>query len=201
VIVHNLFPTPVAKFTLDRAFTTEELDFVDQQQTHNNVGNTTSDDRYVLTHKTMASVYDFVKSCVGTYLQNIYAPKNDVSLRVTQSWLNYSKPGEWHHKHAHPNSFVSGVLYMKAVKDSDKIYFYGDEYKTIDLPTENYNLYNSKSWWLPVETGNLMLFPSSLTHSVEKVQADQTRVSLAFNTFPVGYVGQEENLTALHLRD
>ena len=201
MIVNNLFPTPVAKFTLDRAFTTEELDFVDQQQTHNNVGNTTSDDRYVLTHKTMASVYDFVKSCVGTYLQNIYAPKNDVSLRVTQSWLNYSKPGEWHHKHAHPNSFVSGVLYMKAVKDSDKIYFYGDEYKTIDLPTENYNLYNSKSWWLPVETGDLMLFPSSLTHSVEKVQADQTRVSLAFNTFPVGYVGQEENLTALHLRN
>lgn len=201
MIVNNLFPTPVAKFTLDRAFTTEELDFVDQQPTHSNMGNTTSDDRYVLTHKTMASVYDFVKSCVGTYLQNIYAPKNDVSLRVTQSWLNYSKPGEWHHRHAHPNSFVSGVLYMKAIKDSDKIYFYGDEYKTIDLPTENYNLYNSRSWWLPVETGDLMLFPSSLTHSVEKVQADQTRVSLAFNTFPVGYVGQEENLTALHLRD
>lgn len=201
MIVNNLFPTPVAKFTLDRAFTTEELDFVDQQPTHNNMGNTTSDDRYVLTHKTMTSVYDFVKSCVGTYLQNIYAPKNDVSLRVTQSWLNYSKPGEWHHKHAHPNSFVSGVLYMKAVKDSDKIYFYNEAYRPIDLLTESYNLYNSKSWWLPVETGDLMLFPSSLTHSVEKVQADKTRVSLAFNTFPVGYVGQEENLTALHLRD
>jgi uncharacterized protein (TIGR02466 family) len=201
VIVHNLFPTPVAKFTLDRAFTTEELDFVDQQPTHSNMGNTTSDDRYVLTHKTMAPVYDFVKSCVGTYLQNIYAPKNDVSLRVTQSWLNYSKPGEWHHRHAHPNSFVSGVLYMKAVKDSDKIYFYNETYRSIELPTENYNLYNSRSWWLPVETGDLMLFPSSLTHSVEKVQADQTRVSLAFNTFLVGYVGQEENLTALHLRD
>lgn len=201
MIVHNLFPTPVAKFTLDRAFTTEELDFVDQQPTHSNMGNTTSDDRYVLTHKTMAPVYDFVKSCVGTYLQNIYAPKNDVSLRVTQSWLNYSKPGEWHHRHAHPNSFVSGVLYMKAVKDSDKIYFYNETYRSIELPTENYNLYNSRSWWLPVETGDLMLFPSSLTHSVEKVQADQTRVSLAFNTFLVGYVGQEENLTALHLRD
>ena len=201
MIMHNLFPTPVAKFTLDRAFTTEELDFVDQQPTHSNMGNTTSDDRYVLTHKTMASVYDFVKSCVGTYLQNIYAPKNDVSLRVTQSWLNYSKPGEWHHRHAHPNSFVSGVLYMKAVKDSDKIYFYNETYRSIELPTENYNLYNSRSWWLPVETGDLMLFPSSLTHSVEKVQADQTRVSLAFNTFLVGYVGQEENLTALHLRD
>jgi hypothetical protein len=45
-----------------------------------------------------------------------------------------------------------------------------------------------------------MLFPSSLTHMVETVQGDE-RVSLAFNTFPVGYVGEEESLTALHLRN
>jgi hypothetical protein len=44
-----------------------------------------------------------------------------------------------------------------------------------------------------------MIFPSSLTHSVAPVEADDTRISLAFNTFPVGYMGQEENLTALHL--
>lgn len=201
MIVHGLFPTPVAKFQLGREFTTEEMDFVNQQPTHKNMGNTTSDDRYVLTHKTMTSLYAFVQECVGTYIQNIYAPKNEVSLRVTQSWFNYSKPGEWHHKHAHPNSFVSGVLYMKAVKDSDKIYFYNEGYSQISIPTQNYNGYNSTSWWLPVETGDLMLFPSSLTHSVEPVQADSTRISLAFNTFPVGYVGQEESLTALHLRD
>lgn len=201
MIINNLFPTPVAKFNLGRAYTAEEIDFVDQQSTHSNVGNTTSEDRYVLTHNTMSSLYSFVQSCIRSYLHNVYAPKQDVSLRVTQSWLNYSKPGEWHHRHSHANSFISGVLYMKAVKDSDKIYFYNDTYRPIDLPTENYNLYNSKSWWLPVETGDLMLFPSSLTHSVEKVEADQTRVSLAFNTFPVGYVGQEETLTALHLRD
>ena len=201
MIVHNLFPTPVAKFTLGRVFTTEELDFVDQQPTHSNMGNTTSDDRYVLTHKTMSALHRFVQECVGTYLEKICEPSNEVSLRVTQSWFNYSKPGEWHHKHAHPNSFVSGVLYMKAVKDLDKIHFYNDTYKTIELPAKNYNLYNSKSWWLPVETGDLILFPSSFVHSVEKVEAQETRVSMAFNTFPVGYVGQEESLTALHLRD
>jgi hypothetical protein len=44
-----------------------------------------------------------------------------------------------------------------------------------------------------------MLFPSSLTHMVEAVQ--QERVSLSFNTFPVGYVGEEESLTALHLEN
>jgi predicted 2-oxoglutarate/Fe(II)-dependent dioxygenase YbiX len=59
-------------------------------------------------------------------------------------------------------------------------------------------LHNSESWWFEVGAGDLMLFPSSLTHMVETVQGDE-RVSLAFNTFPVGYVGEEESLTALHL--
>jgi uncharacterized protein (TIGR02466 family) len=199
VLVHNLFPTPVAKFFIGRDFTAEELAFVEQQPTHNNMGNTTSDDRYVLTHKTMSDIYAFTQNCVDKYLANIHAPRNKVSLRVTQSWFNYSKHGEWHHKHSHANSFVSGVLYMKAVKDTDKITFHKEEHKWFEFPTDKFNEYNSPSWWLPVETGQLMLFPSSLAHSVPQVEANETRISLAFNTFPVGYVGQEETLTALHL--
>jgi hypothetical protein len=38
-----------------------------------------------------------------------------------------------------------------------------------------------------------------LTHMVEKVNAAETRISLSFNTFPVGYVGNDDSLTGLHL--
>lgn len=198
MILNSLFPIPVAKFELGRDFTPEENAFVAEQSTHKNMGNTTSNDHYVLQNDTLVSLSDLVQKCVDQYFNSIYAPKENVKLRITQSWLNYSKSGEWHHKHSHANSFVSGVLYMKAAKNSDRIYFHKNSYSQITLPTENFNLYNSDSWWLPVETGNLMLFPSSLTHSVEPVQGEE-RISLAFNTFPVGYIGQEETLTALHL--
>ena len=196
--LYSIFPTPVAKFEVGREFTADELAFVDLQSTHKNMGNTTSNDRYVLQHDTLAKLREFTESCVAEYLKTIYAPKNEVSLRLTQSWLNYTKPGEFHHKHAHPNSFVSGVLYLKAARERDKIYFYKDGYQQIKLPTDQWNLHNSESWWFEVGAGDLMLFPSSLTHMVETVQGDD-RVSLAFNTFPVGYVGEEESLTALHL--
>ena len=196
--LYSIFPTPVAKFELGREFSVEEMEFVDSQPMHKNQGNTTSDNRYVLRHDTMANLKAFAEASVAEYLRSIYAPKHDVSLRFTQSWLNYTKPGEWHHKHSHPNSFVSGVLYMKAARAKDKIYFYRDGYQQIQLPTDNYNLYNSNSWWFEVGSGDLMLFPSSLTHMVETVQGED-RVSLAFNTFLVGYVGEEERLTALHL--
>ena len=200
MIIHSLFPTPVAKFELGREFTAEEQGFVSAQATHKNVGNTTSSDHYVLRHDTLANLMSFIQASVDKYVKAVYAPKEDIRLRITQSWLNYTKPGEHHHKHAHPNSFISGVLYMKALRESDKIYFFNEKYRPIDLPTNNWNLYNSKSWWFEVGTGDLMLFPSSLTHWVDHVQGDE-RISLAFNTFPVGLVGAEDTLTALHLRD
>jgi uncharacterized protein (TIGR02466 family) len=196
--VFPLFPTAVAKFDLGRDFSAEELAFVANQPTYKNAGNTTSNNRYVLRDDTMAKLREFTGASVAEYLKSIYAPKHDVSLRITQSWLNYTKPGEFHHKHAHPNSFVSGVLYIKASSERDKIYFYKDGYEQIKLPVDQFNLFNSTSWWLPVETGRLMLFPSNLTHMVETVK-EEDRISLSFNTFPVGYVGEEETLTALHV--
>jgi hypothetical protein len=36
---------------------------------------------------------------------------------------------------------------------------------------------------------------------VQTVTGDDTRISLAFNTFPVGYVGDEQSLTGLHLKE
>ena len=145
----------------------------------------------------MANIKTFVESSVTEYLRSVYAPKNEVSLRITQSWLNYCQSGQWHHKHSHPNSFISGVLYIKAARERDRINFYRDGYQQIKLPTDNWNLHNSDSWWFEVGAGDLMLFPSQLPHMVETVQ--QERVSLSFNTFPIGNIGEEETLTALHL--
>jgi uncharacterized protein (TIGR02466 family) len=199
VEIQNLFPIPVCNFYFGREFTTEEINYVNEQQTFKNVGNIRSDNAYVLKHPKMKDIFDFVQSCVDQYFNTIFSPKNTLSLRITQSWFNYSKPGEWHHKHSHGNSIASGVFYINADKQSDKIHFYREGYRQFEVPSENYNIYNSTSWWFPVETGKLMLFPSSLGHSVEPVQAEDTRISLAFNTFPVGYLGQEESLTALYL--
>ena len=61
-------------------------------------------------------------------------------------------------------------------------------------------MYNSDSWWLEVEENSLILFPSSLTHAVEKIETD-LRVSLSFNTFLKGNFGDSENMTGLRLEN
>ena len=84
---------------------------------------------------------------------------------------------------------VSGVFYPQANREFDKIYFYKDGYERIKVPAAEYNPYNSESWWFEVGAGDLILFPSHLTHMVQTKQDDNTRISIAFNTFLKGYIG------------
>lgn len=197
--IHPLFPTPVAFFTLDRDYTKAELDYVKNLTQRGNMGNTSSENNYVLASPELADIADFVKQSVKQYLDSVYAPIRDVNLRVTQSWCNYTKPGQFHHKHEHPNSFVSGVMYLQSDPKVDRIYFYRAGYQQLKLPTETFNAYNSESWWFEAVPGQLILFPSYLTHMVETTTSADTRISMSFNTFPVGQVGSNQELTELLL--
>jgi uncharacterized protein (TIGR02466 family) len=107
---------------------------------------------------------------------------------------------EFHHKHTHPNSFISGVFYFQTNDETDKIYFFEDSYKQFKIPAREFNNYNSDSWWLPSVTGQLLLFPSRMTHMVEtRLETQYTRMSMSFNTFLVGKLGSGDELTELIL--
>jgi uncharacterized protein (TIGR02466 family) len=195
----GLFPTPVGEFYFDKQLSNEQLSYLNDQKQTPNEGNTTSEFRKILDDECVKDLRKFIDDCISKYMASTYAPKFDVKLQITQSWTNYTKPGQYHHRHAHPNSFVSGVFYVNADQDKDKIYFFKDGYERIKLETESWNMFNSESWWIPVATNKLVLFPSYFTHMVQTVEAPETRVSLAFNTFPKGYIGNDDSLTGLHL--
>ena len=197
MITHSLFPTAVTFFKYN-TITEKETKFITKQKTRGNQGNTTSIDTNILENKEMKKLKQFIEKSLKEYFQNIYVPKNNVEPYITQSWCNYTKEGQYHHKHGHPNSFVSGVFYVQADRTKDKIYFYKEEYKQIKIPAKEYNLFNSDSWWLETGTNDLVIFPSNLIHMVEKVIGKE-RISLSFNTFLKGYIGEDIELTGLHL--
>lgn len=196
--IHNLFPTPVQFFKLDRELEENEYSFLLNQKQRENSGNTSSVDNYILQNKKLSNLNRFIELSLNKYFKEIYAPSKNVKPYITQSWVNYCKKGQFHHVHAHPNSFVSGIFYIQADANKDKIYFFRDGYRQLSIPTNDFNLYNSTSWWLEVKTGDLILFPSSLTHKVETVETD-LRMSLSFNTFLKGTLGVNYDLTELHL--
>ena len=48
-------------------------------------------------------------------------------------------------------------------------------------------------------SGELILFPSNLRHSVPR-NKEEERISLSFNTFSIDALGSEESLTHLDIR-
>jgi uncharacterized protein (TIGR02466 family) len=201
-IIENLFPTPIYMLNIDRTFTKQELQFVDNQKNKctNNQGNINTKDNYILNRKEFKNIKKFLDKHCKDYLDTIICPKNNIELYITQSWLNYTEENQHHHIHAHPNSVVSGVLYFDCDKENDKILFSSNKgYQQIKPEIKDFNIWNSETWWFALETGQLVMFPSSTTHQVETKKGNNTRISLAFNTFYKGTIGSNSNLTELIL--
>lgn len=195
--IHGLFATPVGFGRVENGIKSEELDFIFSQERGVNNGNEISKDSSVLDNPCLSRIRASVDGAINDFVQSVYAPTSDPEVFITQSWVNYTKAGQYHHKHNHPNSFLSGVLYIKTYED--RIQFFMDGYQQIKVQTKDFNVYNSDSWWFDVNQGDIVVFPSGLSHMVPTVeQLGHERVSIAFNTF-VKYVGDKEQMTKLHL--
>ena len=199
--ISGVFPIPVYISNLDRPFTKEEMGIFTtaEKKVVPNAGNITSANNYILNEKGMENLKDILTAHVTEYIKRIHAPKYPMVPYITQSWANYTKKNQYHHTHEHPNSFISGVLYINANEAHDKITLHKKGYQQIKpVPTE-WNWYNSDSWFYTVKTGMIILFPSGTTHNVETKEGDNKRISLAFNTFFKGTMGENSQLTELIL--
>ena len=198
-----LFPTPVGLEDFTRPLTTEEIDFSKNIKLRPNILNKTSIDTYVLKNPAMADINTFVTEKAKQFFDDWWKPAGDVSLYITQSWINHSQPGEQHHVHSHPNSIISGVFYLSADKNIDSINFIGrDGNKDIQIMPREFNKVNAPQWYFPVHQGLLILFPSTLAHAVSPVNKSprrHERISLSFNTFVKGVINPGESLSELIL--
>jgi uncharacterized protein (TIGR02466 family) len=197
--IDNLFPIPIGMDRLPNKLTEAQLKFLTTQKMQSNPGNMSSIDGYILDSHELTSLRNELLKIVRKYFKAVYAPADDVDVYITQSWVNSTEPSKYHHVHSHPNSFISGVFYVHSERDVDKIMFYKNSHEFIQLIPTTWNVYNSKSWWYPVNTGDVILFPSSLTHEVPTTESSSNRISLAFNVFLKGRLGNDERRTELKL--
>lgn len=199
--IYDIFPTPIIKFNLERDFSKEELDFITscEKQSHKNFGNKSSNDSYILKNIELKNINNFCEESLKVFFNKIYNPISQTEIYVTQSWLNWTYKNEYHHTHSHPNSLISGVLYINADKKYDNITFGRSNYKLIEMYPKEYNDYNSDEVDFKVKTGELLLFPSHLQHRVNTTKNDNVRISLAFNSFVKGEFGHIQALNYLEL--
>jgi uncharacterized protein (TIGR02466 family) len=197
--IFDIFPTPIGKFLLDSEFTQKELAYVTNAEQRKNAGNRMSVDSYILDRPELSRIKEFANNCVGKYFSQVYAPVNTVKLRITQSWVNYTSGDEFHPQHMHTNSILSGVIYMQASLGLDSITFYKSEIPTWEIVQTESNRWNSDYWRCGVTPASILVFPSCTRHMVEDAAVGATRISIAFNTFMSGTIGDRERLNELTL--
>ncbi len=104
-------------------------------------------------------------------------------LHLTDLWFSEMYMYGSHELHAHATEDLSGNFYIHCEEKSSSIKFFKPGFyynKMTDLKFEEYNNYNSTMWKIPPKKGTLLMWQSSLLHSVD-TNLSNSRIAVSFN--------------------
>jgi len=200
--IYPTFPYPVVVCGDRYAFTNTEREFFAELEMIHNTGNSMSRDDRILDREALSDLKHFIDRQVLAFQRDLLRIGNDVEIYVTQSWINRSGPNEYHPRHKHPNSVISGVMYLDDNGDSKlpSIRFHRTlEMFPLDFVYKELNEFNATCREIDPQLGMLILFPSLLEHDVEKNESGRVRTSLSFNTYVRGTIGGKRSLTEVRI--
>ena len=193
-LVSMLFPTPVGVVyfsdldLMDRmAENVLELKNKSNSNLFEEIGNwCTNDDLNTLPQ--FQNLVKLINDEVGVFLHDVHKvdPKH---FTMTCMWSNVHDSKSKHHIHQHPNSFLSGVIYLSTPNNDENypgnIFFVDPRIGNRTAHADYYEKtpYNEKAWCFTPKKGMMLLFPSWLEHGTDagKFSKNQHRISLSFN--------------------
>ena len=203
---NHIFPITYIQVNLKEELDLEEIEAMiadmDKERTNdpnlieNKAGNWMTSDKLLLTKRYRDSkLTSVIRKYINQYRLEIMGV-TDNELEVTESWVNFSQKGVGHHIHNHFNSVVSGTFYMDLEENQ------GGQVVMVDNRTKSSiqhraepNYHNVTEIYVTPKKYDLLIFPSYMYHWVTPNTGENTRKSLAFNTFynkpisadPIGY--------------
>ena len=106
-------------------------------------------------------------------------------LQICDYWWNINNKGDYNHPHNHRDSILSGVYYIDVPEENmGDIHFEREDDAQYFLPRfmPGRNQITALRASYKPKTGNGLIFPSWVTHSVDGNQSDKPRISMSFNT-------------------
>lgn len=106
---------------------------------------------------------------------------------ITSMWATISNKNFIHTVHTHPNSYLSGLIYLNAPENCGNLVFRDPRQATSVMQYEysEFNFYSSGRYTVKPENGGLLFWPHWLEHMVESHNENYTgeedRIMIAFN--------------------
>lgn len=189
--IYDLNATVIYKNNLDYNFSHDQYAFLDNLPISQSE---LSDEMYLLNKKLFLPLQGKVYEHITDYTNNVCGFSQDMSLKITESWYRETKPGNNHGKHNHPNSLLSGIIYVNVPEECSE--HSGVNFETMHHTFKNFsfeydietpNKYNCRRTFVPVKSGDIVLFPSWIDHYVsENKSSVSSRKIISFNTFLKG---------------
>ena len=191
--IRQLFATPLLQTYLP--VQEKILEFVESQEfTYHGNGYITSED--LLDHSQMHVVRDCITERVKEFVYGDCGISDEMELELVSSWANLHKKGDFSQVHGHYNCIVSGVWYLTTTLKTGKFVVHSDHKlfgNLLDFPKRVYNEFNGDNYSFIPKVGDLLIFPSTLKHSVTCNEEDIDRFSVAFNYMLRGNVTNGRN--------
>ena len=150
----------------------------------------------LLENKTLAPLKKFIIEKAEEYKRDVLEIKDQIYL--TQSWSTINTPNAFHNPHTHPNTFISIVYYAQC--EGGFLFF---DLNTSSIKEcfnfmytiKNYNIYNSDTWKLQVQTGDIVLFPGHIRHGSLVNKSSIPRIIVGANFFIKGKLGSKKTVS------
>ena len=187
-MILDIFPTPLY---LERLQSYDKQSMITAVNTIYNIDNNSffGDSKNTVqihNHESFEWLNSQVKEHTLNYLRQSGYTDN-VNVVVQKSWAVVLGKGGGVQTHNHPNSHLSGVLWIKIPDESSKFRFTNPMLFQRWQELEHYTSEFKAAWnvfptfhFTPKE-GRLMLFPSDLDHEVLQNESEEDRISYSFN--------------------
>ena len=109
-------------------------------------------------------------------------------FELLNMWLNVNPKGAYNITHTHPNSDLSGVLWIDSepLLSGNIVFNHPNahaQYNVISALKDEYKekYFISNTYFFSPDPGKMIIFPSNVSHYVEENQSTLSRISISFN--------------------
>jgi len=177
----------------------EELDVVKKTKYRKpDKGFYLSENVSLLKNKSLASLKKFMVDKAKEYARNVLEIKDQIYL--TQSWSTINTTNAFHQPHSHLNTFISLVYFAQCNSGSLRFYASTTSIKecfNFQYTINKFNIYNSQTWDVPVQTGDIVLFPGHIIHGSMPNESPEPRIIIGANFFIKGKLGSDSQVSLI----
>jgi uncharacterized protein (TIGR02466 family) len=196
-IIKNLWPTPIYMNLIKVPDNFKKLiKKFDYEKMPSGNGSYTIDKKIIT--KLPINFQKLIIQQINKYTKDYLKTSDNIKFKITTSWINEHNSNDWAHKHHHSNSMFSGVYYIHQPKNGGNLTFHQNpmipnvSFLTTELDYKETTEATAREFQIEPEDGLLVIFPSFVSHSVQKNKSTEKRYSLAFNVFIEGSLGLDE---------